>query len=91
LLAHQVSGDFRLTFVNCGPTEMRLIVIGFNLSMYFLGPALFTVFGHTMSLHAASVWLLGAVLVSVFMINIFKTARDLARQGEQPVSAVSAD
>jgi len=91
LLSHQVSGDFQLTFVNCGPTEMRLIVIGFNLSMYFLGPAIFTVFGHAMSLHAASVWLLGAVLVSVFMTNIFRTARELARQSEAAVTASSGD
>jgi archaetidylinositol phosphate synthase len=90
LLSHQVSGDFQLTFLNCGPTEMRLIVIGFNLSMYVMGPARFMVLGHAVSLHAASVWLLGAVLVSIFMINIFKTARELARQSE-PVTGLRAD
>jgi archaetidylinositol phosphate synthase len=82
LLSHHISGDFRLTFMSCGPTEMRLIVIGFNLSMYLLGPVDLRIFGRTFSMHAGAVWLLGAVLVSLFMTNIYKTARELARQGE---------
>ena len=82
LLSHEVSGDFRLTFLSCGPTEIRLIVIGFNLSMYFMGPVDFKVLGHTISLHAASVGLLAAVLICLFIVNIIKTARELARQGE---------
>jgi hypothetical protein len=47
------------------------------------------VFGHGVPLHAASVGLSGAALVAVFTANVYKTARELARQNECPRAAES--
>ncbi len=81
-LLNQISGEFRLTFVNLGPTEVRLVVIWFNFAMFLLGPAHLSIFGLAVPLHAASIGLVGAVLVAIFVVNVYKTARELARQSE---------
>jgi archaetidylinositol phosphate synthase len=77
LLAHQVSGEFRLSFLGCGPTEMRIIIIAFNATMYFLGPINFAIWGRVFSLHGLSVGGLGAILIVVFVVNVLKTAAKL--------------
>ncbi len=79
LLRNQVLGVFQLSFLGCGPTEIRLIIIGFNLAMFALGPVELMILGHGYSLHAMSVGLLGSVLVALFVFNVLKTARSLAR------------
>jgi phosphatidylglycerophosphate synthase len=79
LLFNQVSGEFRLSFLSCGPTEIRLIMIAFTLTMFGLGRVDLTILGRPFSLHALSVGLLGSVLIALFVANVAKTARKLAR------------
>jgi archaetidylinositol phosphate synthase len=87
---NQVSGEFRLSFLYCGPTELRLLAIWFNLMMYLLGPVPLSILGRAVSLHAVSVGVSGAVLVVLFTTNVYRTARDLAHQ-DGAVTARSGD
>jgi hypothetical protein len=64
-----------------GPTELRLLLVFFNLMMFLLGPISSHVLGRVISLHSVSVGALGVVLVSLFLVNVYSTATDLARQG----------
>lgn len=38
-LSVRVLGELRLSYLNLGPTELRLILVAFTLAMYFVGPA----------------------------------------------------
>lgn len=37
-LSVRVLGELRLSYLNLGPTELRLILVAFTLAMYFVGP-----------------------------------------------------
>lgn len=81
ILSNHVSGAFRLSFLGFGPTELRLLLVFFNLMMFVLGPMRLHVLGWVFSLHSVSVGALGVVLVSLFLVNVYLTASELARQG----------
>ena len=81
ILSNHVSGAFRLSFLGFGPTELRLLLVFFNLMMFLLGPISLHVLGRVISLHSVSVGALGVVLVSLFLVNVYSTATELARQG----------
>jgi archaetidylinositol phosphate synthase len=81
-LLNQVSGEFQLTFLNCGPTEIRLGIIAFNLALFFIGPTYLSLGGYTIALAPTGVGLLGGALAIIFVLSLYKTARDLARQSE---------
>ncbi len=81
-LLNHVSGELQLTFVNCGPTEIRLGIIAFNLSLFIFGPTSLAIGGFSIPLPTAGVGILGGVLVVLFVVSLLKTARDLARQSE---------
>ena len=81
-LLNHVSGELQLTFVNCGPTEIRLGIIAFNLALFVFGPTWLAIGGFRISLPTAGVGLLGGALVVLFVLSLLKTARDLARQSE---------
>lgn len=80
-LDSHVSGKFRLSFLGFGPTELRLVMIIFNFVVYFVGPASVHAFGQDYSIHSVSVTSLGLILIGLFLLNVRRTARDLARQG----------
>jgi archaetidylinositol phosphate synthase len=79
-LCNQVSGTFRLSFLGFGPTELRLVMVVFNLMMFILGPVTVHFNGRQISLHSVSVGTLGAILVGIFLVNVYRTATELARQ-----------
>ena len=81
ILSNHVSGAFRLSFLGFGPTELRLLLVFFNLMMFVLRPISLHVLGRVFSLHSISVGALGVVLVSLFLVNVYLTAAELARQG----------
>jgi archaetidylinositol phosphate synthase len=89
-LLNQVSGQFQLTFLNCGPTEIRLGIIAFNLALFFIGPTYLTLGGHTIALAPTGVGLLGGALAIIFVFNLYRTARDLARQSETESRALES-
>src|SRR5664279_2898989 len=65
-LDSHVSGQFRLSFLVFGPTELRLVIIVFNAAVYMIGPATVAAFGKSYSLHSLSVTSLGIFLVGMF-------------------------
>lgn len=80
-LNSHVSGKFRLSFIGFGPTELRIVMILFNLVVYMTGPLTVQFLGEEYSLHSLSVTLLGVSLVALFLNNVRQTMADLARQG----------
>jgi phosphatidylglycerophosphate synthase len=75
-LSVRVLGELRLSYMNAGPTELRLILIALTLAMYYAGP------------EAPIVWQLngfdlfvgavGCLLVALFVIQTMQVARRLA-------------
>ena len=90
-LLNQVSGELQLTFVNCGPTEIRLGIIAFNLALFLIGPTSLSVLGVTIPLPTAGIGILGAVLAIVFVVSLYKTARNLARESDIEAQAKAAE
>jgi len=90
-LLNHVSGELQLTFVNCGPTEIRLGIIAFNLALFVFGPTWLAIGGFRISLPNAGVGLLGGVLIVLFVVSLLKTARDLARQSETEARAKTVE
>ena len=80
-LSQQVSGALRLSFLGFGPTELRLVMIVVNLAMFLLGPVPVRFMGREMPIHNFSVGALGLILICLFLGNVYRTARELARQG----------
>lgn len=74
-LSARVTGEFNLTYLAAGPTEMRLMLIALTLTMYFVGIpktlyeglSAFDLFGLA----------LGSVLTLLFLVQSFALARRL--------------
>ncbi|HTR12635.1 MAG TPA: CDP-alcohol phosphatidyltransferase family protein [Roseiarcus sp.] len=79
-LSHQVSGALRLSFLGFGPTELRLIMVSLNTTMFLLGPLPITLLGREFSRYDVSVGILGLVLIGLFAVNTYRTVSQLARQ-----------
>jgi archaetidylinositol phosphate synthase len=74
-LAAQVLGEFRLTYLNGGPTELRLVLIAMSLAMLTYGTERFS--GMLFGPFDAFVALLAAVMISLYVIQTSKTAKML--------------
>jgi archaetidylinositol phosphate synthase len=72
-LAAQVLGEFRLTYLNGGPTELRLVLIAMSLAMLTYGTERFA--GMPFGAFDAFVATLAAVMISLYVIQTAKTAR----------------
>lgn len=76
-LAVRVLGEMRLSYLNGGPTELRLILIGLTFSMLLLGDRqrdMTTVTGFDWF-----VGVVGTVFISLFVIQTARSVRRLAR------------
>lgn len=77
-LSVRVLGELRLSYLNAGPTELRLILIGLTLAMLIAGrenPVIFQLNGF--DLFVGSV---GILLITLFVVQTAKTARRLAKE-----------
>lgn len=83
-LAARVIGEFKLSYLAAGPTELRLLLIGMTLAMMALGYAP-GVFG-AVSGFDVFVGLIAALLVILFVIQTLSTARRLAISDSQKMS-----
>jgi hypothetical protein len=74
-LAAKVCGEFKLSYLAAGPTELRLMLIGLTLAMLYLGhrPGFFGV----ISGFDLFVGAVGTILVFLFLIQTFVTVRQL--------------
>lgn len=75
-LSARVHGEFRLSYLAAGPTELRLLLIGMTLAMLFFGSGP-GIFGR-ISGFDLFVGTVGSILVLLFVIQTFVTARQLA-------------
>ncbi|EIZ79942.1 PgsA-like protein [Novosphingobium sp. Rr 2-17] len=76
-LAVRVLGEMRLSYLNGGPTELRLILIGLTFSMLLLGDRqrdMTTVTGFDWF-----VGVVGTIFISLFVIQTARSVRRLAR------------
>jgi phosphatidylglycerophosphate synthase len=81
-LSNQVSGEFQLSFLYGGPTELRLLAIGFNLFIFVEGPLKLSFIGATVSLYTILVGLEGTIFIAIFIYTVLRTAKKLRRQDE---------
>lgn len=83
-LAARVIGEFKLSYLAAGPTELRLLLIGMTLAMMALGyaPGLFG----AISGFDVFVGLIAALLVILFVIQTLSTAKRLAISDNQKKS-----
>jgi archaetidylinositol phosphate synthase len=79
-LSNHVTGAIRLSYLGCGPTELRLLFIVFNFALFLIGPVSLRVMGQVFSLHSVSVGATGLVLFGVFIVSVYRTAAELKGQ-----------
>ncbi len=79
-LAARVIGEFRLSYMAGGPTELRIMLIAMTLAMFMLGPD--PVFGTPLSAFDWFIGGLAAILVVLFIVQTTVTARELLKRGE---------
>jgi hypothetical protein len=75
-LAAKACGEFKLSYLAAGPTELRLMLIGLTLAMLLLGHAP-GIFGQTSGFDIF-VAVIGAVLAILFLKQSIVTGRQLA-------------
>ena len=81
-LCAQISREFNLTYAYVGPTELRLLVVAFNLGVYFIGPLELSIGGSKISLYTLLVLLEAAAFIAVFVVEVYATARKLRLQDD---------
>jgi hypothetical protein len=73
-----VSGEFRISYLGLGPTEVRLILILTNIIVFFVGnPIIQTKFG-IYSVYDVIISLLAVLLFGIYIGITFVTARQLS-------------
>lgn len=76
-LAVRVLGEMRLSYLNAGPTELRLVLIGLTLSMLVLGDRQRDML--TMTGFDWFVGTVGVILLLLFVVQTARSCRTLAR------------
>jgi phosphatidylglycerophosphate synthase len=78
-LTAQAMGEFRLSFLSGGPTELRLMLMALTSAMFFVapGPVVLTLSGFDLFAIAVSV-----ILVSLYIGQTASVARTLRRAGK---------
>lgn len=72
----RILGEFRLTYLAGGPTELRLILIAMTFAMPIIGPAL--LWGTYFSAFDLFALTVASILVALFIVQSFSTARQLS-------------
>ena len=77
-LSVRVLGELRLSYLNAGPTELRLILIGLTVAMLFAGPEN-PIIGY---LNGFDLFVggTGLLLIALFVVKTTTTARRLAKE-----------
>lgn len=78
LLRARVFGEFHLTYVGVGPTELRLIFIVLNAVMVWIPPQPFTIVGWALSYADLLSLAWSCTMLAVFVICLVQDARRLA-------------
>lgn len=81
-----VVGEFKISYGKLGPTEVRLIAVLLNTSMFFFGKHTFTLglgaaYSLTLSLYDIPILIITFLLLFYFFTTAYKQARELAEKG----------
>jgi archaetidylinositol phosphate synthase len=77
-LTTYVRGVFQMSYGRFGPTEVRVIIIGFNAVLFFSGiPTIATPLG-TVVVYDVAIGALATVLIVLFLVSVVREARELA-------------
>lgn len=74
-----VTGEFVISYVGFGPTEMRVLGILANTALFFWGNPVIKLFGNTLAIFDLVFFLVAMALFLVFIYSSFIQARQLAR------------
>lgn len=92
-----IAGDFHVTVLNSGPTEMRAVIILMNLVILFFGVWNYTIFGYSISWPDLSVglWAIGFMIAFLYVISkyapVLREEDDRARAARQAAEQKSGD
>jgi archaetidylinositol phosphate synthase len=79
-LAARVMGEFRLSYLSGGPTELRLVLIAMTLCMIYFGPMRF--YETRFSVFDLFVLGVGCILILLFIVQTIVVGRGLRHRGE---------
>jgi phosphatidylglycerophosphate synthase len=79
-LSNHVTGQFQLTFLSLGPTEMRIGLIGLNSWMYFGGDLKVVIGGENFSSYDLILFGNGLIFVCLFIVNMVRVVKLLRRE-----------
>ncbi len=74
-----VKGEFVISYVGIGPTEMRVIAILANTLLFFFGNPTVVLFGITATIFDVVGMLIALALFIVFIVSTLSQARELSR------------
>ena len=75
-----VSGEFRISYIGLGPTEVRLILIITNILIFFLGNPTVTTRWGVYSVYNVVVIGLAVLLYSIYIVVTYINARALSKE-----------
>jgi len=78
-IAAKVVGEFRLSYMAGGPTELRLMLMAMTVTMAFVGPG--DIRGTNFSPFDLFGLVIASILVTLFVVQSFTTARMLRARG----------
>lgn len=85
-----IGGDFHLSVMQSGPTEMRVLIIFMNTLIFFFGAPHFTVAGLTITWCDITVSLWSVGMMAIFIYLIFTFAPTLREQDDRDREARQA-
>ena len=81
-LFNHVTGNFQLSFLALGPTELRIVLIGINSLMYFVGDLRILIGHQTFSAYDISLCGSGIFLVCLYIMSMLMVVRRLRREDD---------
>ncbi len=75
-----VTGEFRISYIKLGPTEMRIIAILLNSAVFFFGNPILPIPGSPTSAFDAFVLFIAGLLITVFTVVSVRKSLDLRKE-----------
>jgi archaetidylinositol phosphate synthase len=82
-----ITGYHQMSFLGFGPTEMRVVLIGLNIWMYFAGTSKVVIGSQTLSSYDFVLCGGGIISICLFAANVQKVVRQLRRDEALPDQA----
>lgn len=79
-----VDGVFQISYGKLGPTELRVVIVLLNTSMFFFGAPTFTLPVGVFTLYDVLIGAIAAALIALFVASSWKKARELSQIDRRP-------